>query len=193
MTPRIRGLVMSALALGLLAGCSRFQAAQDDSVQNDDETAYGEYTEPDKLFTCEVPAHWTAVKADMRTRNVEFLLKALRSKGSKEKVMYSFTIFYYPPDSPTFRTPAEFVRANTVEFRDWSKPEVKDAGLKAGPSRRWTRTRPVVDGYETDSYVVLVAHNGFFVLNYTSLQDLHEKHLPDFEHLLQTFQPGPRA
>jgi hypothetical protein len=153
-------------------------------------------------FTCQVPADWEAGRdrtAEAKTGIYELELLGPR-EGKAPVLIYAA---YYSKDNRDFKTYSDFIKRNSKDAigrtqtptRKYSL--VKETALNGKKTFSFEREvkeflHPESDSEESvsvrESFYVLPAKNGFFVLHYYAPVSAYEKHLPAFKNLAGTFK-----
>lgn len=192
-------------AAAALAGCSRKPAPERAKPPLDlappsmsavpSVGTYREYRDPNGLFSCQVPGAWTQDSdGATATPNVSFTLRQPAVAGGGAMDVFTLSIYYYAPGSAQFSSAGDFIRRNGPGAPNAQAGPVESVSLRAGPAKRWDLTVEAPGGPENmeapkleDTFVVLPAGKGFFVLDYTSPAESHSAHQAEFERLLDTF------
>lgn len=156
-------------------------------------TCYSNY------FKVQVPADWKLYE-DITAADAEKVYGMdVKGPANKDGAFTSITVLYYGPDHLLFKSPEEFIKANSTpkgrgtaeKFERVTPADV--AGKKASridrhvfltlPSRK-----EAIPMHEL-LFVLPVEKGGFFVLEYSSAEDVFDKYVSIFDVVLATFKP----
>lgn len=154
-------------------------------------------------FTCQVPAGWEASRDQAsEEKNKIYELQLLGPRAEKAPVMIYAA--YYAKDNKEFKTYSEFTARNAkdaigrTETPTRKYSPVKETVLNGMKALTFERTvkeflHPESDSEESvrvkETFYVLPAKEGFFVLHYYAPVSVYDKHLPVFKKLIATFKP----
>ncbi len=181
----------------ILAGVGRSFPALAESLALEDYTSY------DNSFEASVPAGWVRTEDIGNAGTGGETWVDLRGPQNEDGAFTGITFIYYHPDHPRFTSTDKFIRVNTDANDGLLLPgenvgpvvPVTVAGIPARQFER--RTFIFIPPYAVDPVkipmfervIVLEGKKGFYVLKFSSPENVYQDYLGIFEEVAGSFKP----
>ncbi len=167
------------------------------------EEAFKEFICRDDHFTVSVPSEWVSSEGAGDSAVTRECGVDLRGPQNADGAYVSVAVIYYAPDHGRFKSSEDFIRVNAdaddpLKIAGESVTPVaptKIAGRDAAQFER--KTFLFLPLYSVDQkkipmserLIVVKGEKGFYLLKYSSPEDLAEQYLPIFKRIIGSFSP----
>jgi hypothetical protein len=165
---------------------------------------YVKYRVEEGYFECEVLDKWIDLRDKEDDRRTGVYGMALVLKNSQPGIKPIISIDYYAPDNHYFSSADHYLSRQfepsffTLEGEKIS--EIREVAVNGNKARQFARdTFGFWPPHSMDTkkirvheeYTVLEAKEGFFLLRYSAPDNQFTSYRPDYQHILDTFEPFP--
>ncbi len=164
---------------------------------------YRQYIMEGGYFKCEIPKDWAAARFETSEKLRKIYGVEISYPGAQGGAAVKIDIDYYAKDTPLFKDMEDFIKRNSqdpiVKIKENKYGPVKDilaAGRNGKTFERETfvfippDSTTAVKTAIKEKLAVIPAKEGFYALRYYSPSSAYKKHMPIFDKVLKSFQPG---